>query len=94
MTVGPNCTSHLFTMEELEACTYVSSEAPLRWPTVCYMVNNAGPSTLAFCTLSPLLHTEEILDPLHEKTAFIKLADVATSHFITDKSFYRPVLSH
>lgn len=47
VTVGPNCTSHLFTMEELEACMYVSSEALFRWPAVWQTVNNAGLSTLS-----------------------------------------------
>lgn len=42
VTVGPNCTSHLFNMEELEACMYVSSEASLRWPAVWQTVNNSG----------------------------------------------------
>lgn len=62
VTVGPNCTSHLFTMEELEACMYVSSEALLRWPAVWHTVNNAGLSTLshANCTLS-ISHRKEIV---------------------------------
>lgn len=54
VTVGPNCTSHLFTMEELQACMDVSCEASLRGPAVWQMVNNAGLHTLSYsnCTLT------------------------------------------